>query len=157
MPTERPPLVGEVVPNFADRWCRVVSTTDPHGRILGFLYRRLYYSFEVAPQLYSRDWVDSVPHRLHLRKSGSTGNRTRNLWFCSQGLLDHRGGPVTGIAVLFFFAGLYCLCSFVFRFLSVWCVFLCVVSYCCTTTASRTPFAVQLKTKTTPSHAQIDI
>jgi hypothetical protein len=26
---ERPPLVGEVVPTFADRGCRVVSTTDP--------------------------------------------------------------------------------------------------------------------------------
>jgi hypothetical protein len=32
MPTERPPLVGEVVPTFADRGCRVVSATDPHGR-----------------------------------------------------------------------------------------------------------------------------
>jgi hypothetical protein len=31
MPTERPPLVGEVVPTFADRRCRVVSATDPHG------------------------------------------------------------------------------------------------------------------------------
>jgi hypothetical protein len=32
MPTERPPLLGEVVPTFADRWCRVVSATDSHGR-----------------------------------------------------------------------------------------------------------------------------
>jgi hypothetical protein len=32
MPTERPPLVGEVVPNFADGGCRVVSATDSHGR-----------------------------------------------------------------------------------------------------------------------------
>jgi hypothetical protein len=31
MPTERPPLVGEVVPTFADRvWC-VASPTDSHG------------------------------------------------------------------------------------------------------------------------------
>jgi hypothetical protein len=29
---ERPPLVGEVVPAFADRWCCVVSATDSHGR-----------------------------------------------------------------------------------------------------------------------------
>jgi hypothetical protein len=29
MPTERPPLVGEVVPTFADRGCCVVSPTDP--------------------------------------------------------------------------------------------------------------------------------
>jgi hypothetical protein len=32
MPTERPPLVGEVVPTFADRGCCVVSATDPPGR-----------------------------------------------------------------------------------------------------------------------------
>jgi hypothetical protein len=32
MPTERPPLVGEVVPTFADRGCRVASATDFHGR-----------------------------------------------------------------------------------------------------------------------------
>jgi hypothetical protein len=32
MPTEPPPLVGEVVPTFADRGCCVVSATDSHGR-----------------------------------------------------------------------------------------------------------------------------
>jgi hypothetical protein len=32
IPTERPPYVGEVSANFADRVCRVVSATDPHGR-----------------------------------------------------------------------------------------------------------------------------
>jgi hypothetical protein len=32
MPTERPPLLGEVVPTFADRGCCVVSATDSHGR-----------------------------------------------------------------------------------------------------------------------------
>jgi hypothetical protein len=32
MPTERPPLVGEVVPTFADRGCCMVSATDPPGR-----------------------------------------------------------------------------------------------------------------------------
>jgi hypothetical protein len=31
MPTELPPHVGEVVPTFADRGCRVVSATDPHN------------------------------------------------------------------------------------------------------------------------------
>jgi hypothetical protein len=31
IPTERTPLVGEVNANFADRGCRVVSATDPHG------------------------------------------------------------------------------------------------------------------------------
>jgi hypothetical protein len=55
IPTERPPLVGEVSAKpFADRGCRVVSAADPHGRILGFLGRSRYYFFQVAPQLYSR-------------------------------------------------------------------------------------------------------
>jgi hypothetical protein len=31
IPTERPPLVGEVSANLADRGCRVVSATNPHG------------------------------------------------------------------------------------------------------------------------------
>jgi hypothetical protein len=39
--------------------------------------------------------VDTVPDPLLLRKSGSTGNRTRVLWVCSQEVwpLDHRGAP----------------------------------------------------------------
>jgi hypothetical protein len=53
IPTERPPLSAKLVPTFADRGCRVVSATDPHGRILGFLDRSRYYFFKVAPQLYS--------------------------------------------------------------------------------------------------------
>jgi hypothetical protein len=50
--------------------------------------------FQVAPQLYSRGWVDPVPDPLLLRKSGSAGNLTRDLWICSQKLwsLDNRGG-----------------------------------------------------------------
>jgi hypothetical protein len=32
IPTERPPLVGQVSANFADRGCRTVSATDSHGR-----------------------------------------------------------------------------------------------------------------------------
>jgi hypothetical protein len=66
IPTERPRLVGEVSAKFADRGYRVVSATDPHGRILGFLDRSPYYLFQAAPQLCSR-------------KSGSAGNRTQDL------------------------------------------------------------------------------
>jgi hypothetical protein len=72
---------------------------DPYGRILGFLDRSRYFFFQVAPQLYSRGCVDPVPDPLLLRKSGSTGNRTRasgsvakNSW-----LLDHRGGQLYNI------------------------------------------------------------
>jgi hypothetical protein len=70
-------LWAKLVPTFADRECRVVSAADPHGRILGFLDRRRYCFFQVAPKLYSRGWVDPVPDPLLLRKSGSAGNRTR--------------------------------------------------------------------------------
>jgi hypothetical protein len=71
---------------FADRGCRVVSVTDPHGRIIGFLDRSRYYFFQVAPQLYSRGSVNLVPDPLLLRKSGSAGNRALDLWICSQEL-----------------------------------------------------------------------
>jgi hypothetical protein len=67
--------------------------TDPYGRILVFLDRSRYFFFQVAPQLYSWGWVDPVPDPLLLRKCGSAGNRTRDLWICSLELwpLDHRG------------------------------------------------------------------
>jgi hypothetical protein len=32
VPTERPPLIGEVSAKFADKGCRVVSAMDPHCR-----------------------------------------------------------------------------------------------------------------------------
>jgi hypothetical protein len=79
-------MSAKLVPTFADRGCRVVSTTDPHGRILGFLDRSRYYFYQVAPQLSSRDRVDPVPDPLLLRKSGSAGNRTRDLWIFSHEL-----------------------------------------------------------------------
>jgi hypothetical protein len=68
IPTERQPLVGEVSANLL---------RDPCGRILGFLDRSRYFFSQVAPQLYSRGWVDPVPDPLLLRKSDSAGNRTR--------------------------------------------------------------------------------
>jgi hypothetical protein len=51
--------------------------TDPYGRILGILDRNRYFFFQVAPQLFSRGWVDPVPDSLLLRKSGSSANRTQ--------------------------------------------------------------------------------
>jgi hypothetical protein len=85
IPTGRPPLVSEVCANFfAVKGCLVVSLTNPHGRILGFLDRSRYYFFQVAPQLYSRGWVDSVPDPLLFFPLVVTGNRTRDLRICSQ-------------------------------------------------------------------------
>jgi hypothetical protein len=73
-------LSAKLVPTFADRGCRVVSATDPHGRILGFLDPEPLLFHSRAPQLYSRGWVDPVPDPLLLRKSGRAGNRTQDLW-----------------------------------------------------------------------------
>jgi hypothetical protein len=92
IPTERPPLSAKLRPTFADRWCRLVSATDPHGSILSFLDRSRYIFIQVAAQLYARGWVNPVADPLLLRKSGRAENRTWDLWICSQELwpLDHR-------------------------------------------------------------------
>jgi hypothetical protein len=102
IPTKWPLLAGEVSANFADRECRLASVTDPYYRILAFLDRSRYYFLQVAPQLYSRGWVDRIPDSLLLRKCGSAGNRNRDLWICSQELwpLDHGGCSIAGIRPL---------------------------------------------------------
>jgi hypothetical protein len=76
IPTERPPLVGEVIANLCGYR---VSRGHRDGSL------RPYYRFsrqepllfyQVAPQLYSRGWVDPVPDPLHFFY-GSADNRTR--------------------------------------------------------------------------------
>jgi hypothetical protein len=62
---------------FAGRGCSVVGATDPDGLIFDFLDRSRCFFFQVAPQLYSRGWVDPVPDPLVLGKSGRAGNQTR--------------------------------------------------------------------------------
>jgi hypothetical protein len=47
----------------------------PYGCNLGFLDRSRYNFFQVAPQFYSRGWVDPVPHPLLLRKFINAGYR----------------------------------------------------------------------------------
>jgi hypothetical protein len=95
IPTERPPLVGEVSANF----CGKRVPRGQHDRSLRPYYRfsrpepLLFY--QVAPQLYSQGWVGPILDSLLLRKSGSAGNRTQTTWICCHELwpLDHRGGP----------------------------------------------------------------
>jgi hypothetical protein len=62
----------------------------------GFLDRSRYSFIQVAPRLSSRGWIDPFPDPVFLSQSGSSGNRTRTLWICSQELwpLDHRGCAV---------------------------------------------------------------
>jgi hypothetical protein len=65
--------------------CRVVNVTGPYSRILGFLDRSRYFFFQVAPQLFSRGWVDPVPDTLLLRTSGSAGSGTRTSGYVARG------------------------------------------------------------------------
>jgi hypothetical protein len=51
IPTERPPLVGEVSATFVDRGFHVVNVTDLYGRILGILDRSRYFFSKVASRL----------------------------------------------------------------------------------------------------------
>ena len=90
-----PPPVGEVSVNFCG-WRGVTWSAQrvPTAVNLCFLdLEPLLFFIQVAPQLTSRGWVDPVPDPLLLRKSGSAGDRTRDLCICSQKLwpLDHRG------------------------------------------------------------------
>jgi hypothetical protein len=67
---------AKLLSTFLHRRYNVVSVMDPYGRILGFWDQSRYSFFQVAPQLYSRGWVDPIPDPLLLRISGSTSNRT---------------------------------------------------------------------------------
>jgi hypothetical protein len=52
IPTERPPLVGEWLPTFADKGCHVVSVTDPYVRILDFLdFSVTAFTFQVIAHI----------------------------------------------------------------------------------------------------------
>jgi hypothetical protein len=85
------PLVSKISANLCVRGCNMVSATYLHSHILGFLDRCHYFFFQVAPQLYSWDWVDPIPDPLLLRKSDSAGNRTRALWIATRNSpLDQR-------------------------------------------------------------------
>jgi hypothetical protein len=66
IPIERPPLVGEVIANFCG-WRVPRGQCDgslrPHFR---FSRQEPLFFYQVAPQLYSRGWVDPVPDPLLL-------------------------------------------------------------------------------------------
>jgi hypothetical protein len=81
-----------LVPTFADRGVSRGQRGGSRTAVnLSFIDRSLYFFFQVAPHLSSRSWVDPVPGP-RLLICGSAGNRTRDLWVCSQEHwpLDHR-------------------------------------------------------------------
>jgi hypothetical protein len=65
------------------------GTPRPYSRISR--PKPLPFFLQVAPQLYSRGWVDPVTDPLHPRKSGSAGNRIRTSGSVARNS-EHRGG-----------------------------------------------------------------
>jgi hypothetical protein len=83
--TEQLPHVDEVIGKFADRGCRVVSETDPNGRILGFLDRSRYYFFQVALNcIHEAEWTPFQTHYFSENlvaqgiEPGTSGSVARN-------------------------------------------------------------------------------
>jgi hypothetical protein len=81
IPTERPPLVGEVSANLCARSAQRIPTAVT----LGFLDGRRHFFIQVAPQLSSRDWVDPVPDPYFSEnvvwpgiEAGTSGSVARN-------------------------------------------------------------------------------
>jgi hypothetical protein len=122
IPTERPPLVGEVSVNLeriegVAWWAQQIPTA------VNFRFSRpepLLF-FQVAPQLSSRGWVDPVPDPLLLIKPGSAGNRSRDLCICSQELwpLDHRGCQLLTddeIAAVIYFLFIFISTTYIIKF-----------------------------------------
>jgi hypothetical protein len=83
--------------NFSADFCGYRGVTSamalPHGRWSRCSRLEPLLFFQVAPHLSSWGWVDPVPDTLLIRKSISAGNRTCDLWVCSQELwpLERRG------------------------------------------------------------------
>jgi hypothetical protein len=66
-------LSAKFVPTFNGERVPRGQRDGSLGSILDFLDRVHYFLFQIAPQLYSRGWVDPVPDSLLLGKSGSAG------------------------------------------------------------------------------------
>jgi hypothetical protein len=63
IPTEQPPLVGEVSAKFTDKGCRVDSATDRYGRILGFLNLSRYFFLPSKLNCsHEAEWTPFQPH-----------------------------------------------------------------------------------------------
>jgi hypothetical protein len=57
-------MSAKLVPTFADRGYRVVSATDPHGRILGFLDSKplLFHSSSSSVITHEAEWTPFQNH-----------------------------------------------------------------------------------------------
>jgi hypothetical protein len=68
IPTEPPPLVGEVSANFAEEGVAWSAQQIPTAVNFDFLDPELLFYIEVAPQLSSWIWVDPDPHFITPQK-----------------------------------------------------------------------------------------
>jgi hypothetical protein len=95
IPIERQPLVGEVSANFWNRVCRVVSATDPYGRILAFLDRSCTFFFPSSSSIVLTRLSGHRSRPITFQKIWQRRKSKPNLWICSKELWppDHRGGP----------------------------------------------------------------
>jgi hypothetical protein len=85
--TELPSLVGETSDKFCDKRGVAWSVQQvPTANRLGFLDRSRYLFIQIAPHLSSQGRVQPVAGPLQLKKKGTAGNPTRDLWICSQEL-----------------------------------------------------------------------
>jgi hypothetical protein len=69
--------LSKLMPTFADRGMSSSQRGGSRRAVISCFLDRSSFSFQVAPQSYSRDWVDPVPEPLLLWISGRAGNRTR--------------------------------------------------------------------------------
>jgi hypothetical protein len=94
IPTERPPFVGEVSAKFSGYRVSRGQRNEFPRPLIRFSRPEPLLSFQVAPHLSPRGWVDPVPDPLLLKKNSSAGNQTQDLCSCSQEPwpLEHRGG-----------------------------------------------------------------
>jgi hypothetical protein len=94
IPTERSPLIGQTSANFWGCWMLCGHHNESLRLYSHFSRPKPLLFLTSSSSIVLTSWVDPVPDPLLLRKSGSIGNWTRDLWICSQELwpLDHRGG-----------------------------------------------------------------
>jgi hypothetical protein len=68
---------------FAGTGCCIVSATGTHGRFIRFSRPEPLLIHPSSALIILTMLSGPVPDPLLVRKSGSAGNRTRNLWICS--------------------------------------------------------------------------
>jgi hypothetical protein len=66
---------------------------------LDFLDLEPLFFHSSSSSVVSRGWVDPVPDLLLLRKSGSAGNRTRDLWICIQEIWHYNTEAVIYLSI----------------------------------------------------------